>query len=223
MKLIVACLIISIKLLTQQTTANTTTFNLEEHLRRETFNIASSKLTTNTMMPRGSVIMIASSVINQWFNAYGQGLGEYNGWFLCDGRNGTPDLRGKFLVGRDEFTSGSAYSRVGMTGGTEFVQLAGGHLPSHSHQFHAQTSQSGSHTHRYMDVTYADGCDFPVPMYRGIRSGTAHNRACQIERYADASGIHDHSVGGATSSVGSNSPHENRPPFYVVAYIIFQG
>ena len=57
------------------------------------------------------------------------------------------------------------------------------------------------------DVTYADGCDLLVPTYRGIRSGTANNRACQIGRTTEATG-----------NIGGNKPQENRPPYYVVVY-----
>jgi len=142
-----------------------------------TLNTLKHKVKKERKYPNYSIVMIGSEEILKFFDSNGKGFGEYIGWFLCDGRNGTPNLRGKFVVGRDEFTPGSSYSKIGMTGGTEYVRLSTDQIPSHSHQFQATTSSSGSHSHRYMDVTYADGCDFLVPMYRGIRSGTAHNRA----------------------------------------------
>jgi len=62
-----------------------------------------------------------------------------DGWALCDGTNGTPDLRDKFIVG-----SGSTYS-VGDTGGLNAVTLTTAQLPSHTH---ASGSLAGnSHTH----------------------------------------------------------------------------
>ena len=50
-----------------------------------------------TVLPRGTILMIGTTEIDHWFNMTGAGLGEYQGWYLCDGRNGTPALNGKFL------------------------------------------------------------------------------------------------------------------------------
>ncbi|CAF4575904.1 unnamed protein product [Rotaria socialis] len=195
--------------------------NVGDHLRKESATIASSS--SNIGLPRGTVVMVASSEMDHWFNINGKGLGEYSGWYICDGRNGTPDLRGRFLVGRDALNSGSSYSQIGMTGGLDSVVLTPDQMPNHSHTFQAQTSAVGAHAHYYHDITYADGCDIVVPTYRGIRSGTPNNKACQIGRTTAAAGQHDHSISGSTSRVGSSAPQENRPPYYVVAYIIYIG
>ena len=50
-----------------------------------------------------------------------------NGWHLCDGSNGTPDLRNRFIVG-----AGSTYG-TGDTGGTNSVQLTLNQIPSRTH------------------------------------------------------------------------------------------
>lgn len=51
------------------------------------------------------------------------------GWALCNGSNGTPDLRDRFIVG-----SGSSYS-VGNTGGSNSVNLNVNQIPSHTHSY----------------------------------------------------------------------------------------
>lgn len=51
-----------------------------------------------------------------------------DGWALCDGENGTPDLRDRFVLG-----AGIAYS-VGETGGYEEVALTLAQLPRHKHR-----------------------------------------------------------------------------------------
>ena len=71
--------------------------DVENYLKQESRNIASAS-SPNTKLPRGTVLMIASAEIDDWFNLNGKGLGEYAGWYLCDGRNGTPDLRGRFVT-----------------------------------------------------------------------------------------------------------------------------
>lgn len=49
------------------------------------------------------------------------------GWLLCNGSNGTPDLRNRFIVG-----AGNSYS-VGSTGGEATHKLTVAEMPSHSH------------------------------------------------------------------------------------------
>lgn len=49
------------------------------------------------------------------------------GWALCDGQDGRPDLRDKFVLG-----AGTAHS-VGSTGGSETVTLTVDQMPEHSH------------------------------------------------------------------------------------------
>lgn len=48
-------------------------------------------------------------------------------WHLCDGTNGTPDLRGRFVIG-----AGGSYD-VGATGGESEHTLTVDEMPSHKH------------------------------------------------------------------------------------------
>lgn len=53
------------------------------------------------------------------------------GWALCDGQDGRPDLRGKFVLG-----AGTEYA-VGDTGGEEKHVLTVGEMPAHGHNARA--------------------------------------------------------------------------------------
>lgn len=52
-----------------------------------------------------------------------------SGWALCDGTNGTPDLRGRFVLG-----AGGTYN-PGAQGGSEEVALTVEQMPSHGHRY----------------------------------------------------------------------------------------
>ncbi len=60
------------------------------------------------------------------------------GWYLCDGSNGTPDLRGKFVLG-----AGGTYS-VGASGGEETHVLTITEMPAHDH---SSSFASAGHKH----------------------------------------------------------------------------
>lgn len=69
------------------------------------------------------------------------------GWFLCDGRNGTPDLRGRFIWGGGEggdrgegsthagavLLDNDDYNRYDETGGTGHEILSENQMPRHKH------------------------------------------------------------------------------------------
>src|SRR5699024_9581876 len=61
------------------------------------------------------------------------------GWALCNGSNGTPDLRDRFIVG-----AGGDYG-AGNTGGANSVTLTTAQIPAHNHS--ASTGSNGSHNH----------------------------------------------------------------------------
>lgn len=60
------------------------------------------------------------------------------GWQLCDGTNGTPDLRDKFVLG-----AGTNHA-VGKNGGSEEVTLTVGQMPKHLHKISISVAGSGS-------------------------------------------------------------------------------
>ena len=49
-----------------------------------------------------------------------------SGWAICNGQNGTPDLRNRFIVGT------GAYN-LGNTGGANSVTLTATQMPNHAH------------------------------------------------------------------------------------------
>ena len=118
------------------------------------------------LVPPGVIVMWSGSIAN-----------IPSGWALCDGTNGTPDLRNRFIVG-----AGSSYA-VGAKGGAAEVTLTVDQMPSHRHSVAAQSGTGSGVTGLY----YGDG----------TTSRTVW-----------------------TSYVGDGKPHENRPPYYALAFIM---
>lgn len=78
-----------------------------------------------------------------------------SGWHLCNGTNGTPDLRGRFIVG-----AGDTYA-VGNTGGAESVTLSVSQIPAHTHSVkysgNTHLYSSGSTNASYLGSTGSIG------------------------------------------------------------------
>jgi hypothetical protein len=122
------------------------------------------------------------------------------GWLLCDGTNGTPDLTGRFVVHADA-DSGGTYAPDD-TGGANSVTLTTSQIPSHTHDFSGTT---GAET--IGEVT-GTGDVVTLPAEAPRATGAANNQS------------HTHSFSGTTDAAGSGGSHENRPPYYALAYIM---
>lgn len=83
----------------------------------------SIKGTTGVSIPSGGIIIWSGSTIP-------------DGWALCDGENGTPDLRGRFVLGAttESDEEGNAVHPIGETGGEEKVTLTVEEMPKHNHK-----------------------------------------------------------------------------------------
>ena len=56
------------------------------------------------------------------------------GWAICDGTGGTPDLKGRFILGSGP-GSGLTNRTLNATGGTETVKLTVQQMPTHAHNY----------------------------------------------------------------------------------------
>jgi hypothetical protein len=134
-----------------------------------------------------------------------------SGWALCNGSNGTPDLRNRFVVG-----AGSTYA-VDATGGS-----ADAITVSHTHTFSATTSSAGSHQHN--QGTYFENIGGTLRNGTGASGGSSQNAGvvggAGVTGVTDSAGAHDHTVSGTTASTGSSGTNANLPPYYALAYIM---
>ena len=64
------------------------------------------------------------------------------GWILCNGQNGTPDLRNRFPLGWDATKDSSRAN--GFTGGQETVTLSEAQIPAHAHTIQTMIKQENN-------------------------------------------------------------------------------
>lgn len=72
------------------------------------------------------------------------------GWHLCDGTNGTPDLRGKFIVAANNsgtFSVGNTGGAALFSGSTDGHALTVLELAAHTHTDNGHTHTDNGHTH----------------------------------------------------------------------------
>lgn len=126
------------------------------------------------------------------------------GWALCNGQNGTPDLRNKFIYGgSSQPVSGTA------TGGASSVTLVANNLPEHTHT--GRTSENGRHGHSHSCAS-DDGGGNDNHYAKGDNNSS---RGCDLDRAGD----HTHSF---TTDVNTtrNSSFSILPPYYKLAYLM---
>lgn len=154
-------------------------------------------------VPQGGIIMWSGSVAS-----------IPSGWHLCNGSNSTPDLRDRFVVG-----AGSTYA-VNATGGAASVTLTTGQIPAHTHSDGTlAAAPAGGHEH-----TPLNGNSFLTNTQTGSEGsfnyGSGSFVATGTVTRTSAVGNHTHDITGSTGSAGSGADHENRPPYFALAYIM---
>lgn len=102
-----------------------------------------------------------------------------------------PDLRGRFVVGKNDAANDSDYATIGSTGGEKRHTLSVDELPSHSHNYTGKFKHIGS-------------------------SGGGEEIIFDKEGGSAGANYPTFSI----SVNGSGQSHENRPPYYVFAYIM---
>jgi microcystin-dependent protein len=194
----------------------------------KTYNDNSTAIATTafvqSVLPMGMIVMWGGATAN-----------IPTGWQLCNGSNGTPDLRGQFIVG-----AGGSYS-VGATGGSSSVSLSSANLPGHTHGFTVtgNTNSGGSstptattgiidpgHSHSY----FLAGSPEPQsgsstqcltnPEASSAQTGTSITNISAITTISPIP-AHQHaiSLSGTTQSTGSGTAFSNLPPYYALCYI----
>jgi hypothetical protein len=124
------------------------------------------------------------------------------GYVLCNGSNGTPDLRDRFIVG-----AGSTYS-VDATGGS-----ANSIVVSHTHTATSAVTDPG-HTHTTTISATNNQGSGPAWLFWGNNSaqGSGTNTTNSV-----TTGV---TVATTVDSAGNSGTNANLPPYYALCYIM---
>lgn len=160
----------------------------------------------NLVMPSGAIVMWSGAI-----------SAIPAGYALCDGGQHTynsvtvttPDLRGRFVVGYDVKREGETsheadtdYTSVGNSGGEKKHTLTNAEMPKHIHS---------------MDDAYmAESFSLPYPASKNIDLGHTYSGSGATDNNNRYMGIWTHD----SDTAGGDQPHENRPPYYVLAFIM---
>lgn len=127
------------------------------------------------------------------------------GWVLCNGSNGTPDLRNRFVIGAHSDSAGVAYSTVTGTN----TQTGGSKDAINVSHTHTATVTDPGHSHTLTNLaTYSD---------------TVSGGGITIQTRTNSNATSATATTGITvanSTEGSSGTNQNLPPYYALAFIM---
>jgi microcystin-dependent protein len=146
------------------------------------------------LVPKGAIIMWSGSQVP-------------SGWALCDGNNGTPDLRGRFVLGSGG-GNGLTPRALGQIGGKENQQLTTRELPPHSHGVY-----DPGHAHNWTASRQMAGTD-------DNNNGSEFSRGDRAQSDPVSKDTDRRTTGISIYSSGDGQAYDSMPPFYVLSYIM---
>jgi hypothetical protein len=139
---------------------------------------------------------IPTGMINLWYGAIGS---VPTGWYLCDGANGTPDLRDRFVVG-----AGSTYSVAAVGGATDAIVVSHTHTATST-----STVTDPGHKHTVGGSGYG--------LASGSNAGAWYNSTSDTSTAVTGVTV---STTTTNASAGVSGTNANLPPYYALAYVM---
>lgn len=190
-----------------------------ETLPRASLKFTRYSVSNGTSVPQGTIL--------PW---YGK-LDEIpDGFYLCDGKNGTPDLRNRFLVG-----AGDTY-KLRDIGGEDQVTLTGTQIGNHYHYWSAMYSNQDFEKYKRSGLKlvkfgYDSGVSsvFYAPFPTGNKMTlfftnnanlSSVNMSARFISNSDFSSENMEYITSLAIGTDAKEPHENRPPYYALYYIM---
>lgn len=146
---------------------------------------------TNAHVPSGVICMWSGSVAS-----------IPTGWYLCNGSNGTPDLRDKFVIGAKQDDSGTAKTNVEGS-----LTQSGGSKDA--------VNVSHTHTASVTDPGHTHNAGTSITVNTGSSSNVRSTATTTTATGSATTGI---TVSNSTE--GSSGTNANLPPYYALAFIM---
>ncbi len=177
------------------------------------FRLRMQQLVEDYTLPLGTIIMF-----------HGEKSKIPKSWALCDGTNGTPDLRDRFVIG-----AGGDYEQ-GSFGGARSVKLTANNLPEHRHTL-AAAGSTDSDSHGGINAavqTISDGVTGTV-ITNGVYNessgaGKGYGRSERSGSPYATKGLSNradtHQTGITPEEAMMSTPVDIVPPYCAVYYIM---
>ena len=169
----------------------------------------------NSFLP-ASRGLVHTNMIFMWFGSL---ISIPAGFALCDGTGGTPDLRGRFVIG-----AGGAYALSAVGGAESATSAVGG---SHTHTITGTAltvAQMPSHSHSIL-ASLSSGNTDPVTNLTGGIAGDVNNLSTVAANGAGtplitAAGTGETHTHTADTAAGHTHTVTTMPPYYGLFYIM---
>ena len=174
----------------------------------------------NAFVPVGGIIMWNGSIAD---------AEQLTNWAICDGENGTPDLRDKFVLGVGSSTKASTAAK-GEQAGSNSITLSEAQMPSHNHDItdpgHAHGITDNGHTHQGrglslnqvfggVGITLGSGQGYTV----GYRNANDNFDNANTTNTTGIS-VNSNSAGITSQAKGSGSSIDIRSSYFALCYIM---
>ena len=149
-------------------------------------------------LPKGTIVAFNSKVIP-------------DGWAICDGTKGTPDLRDRFILGYNNNSKSvkTPTKEIGYSGGKNFIKIDKSNMPKHNH------GAAGVHSHKTIrNFEYEGKCFGQGNNAFSWGGGAARIGTGEPCFRTSNDGNHTH------NDEGESKPFNIMPPYVILMYII---
>ena len=185
-----------------------------ENYRQEAKNTtAAMREAFNLLLPKGTILPYSGDL-----------AAIPDGWKLCNGAYGTPNLVGKVLVGAHAVAEDDAEFVLGKEGGEKEVNLASDNMPNHYH-YTGFVGTDNKGTVLVNDIEEGKTVFKDIPTHKklwGARSWDGSGDASYVYS-GDMLTKEDKKINAITSSQVADDiarPHNNMQPYHCVYYIM---
>jgi microcystin-dependent protein len=149
-------------------------------------NYTTKNATVDDVTIIGSLNLLPKGIVVAWTQ-----VDAPYGWVICDGTNGTPDLRNRFIIGA------SSTRQINTKFGSETHKLLADEMPNHTHTYDGKKKIVNADAGRERELLWT-------------RGGT------DIKNNL----IPDNDVSTSATGSSSTLPFGTMPPYFVLVYIM---